>query len=115
MATPVERFVADLTAAGAPGVLRQQLVFYEIEPVTGSRCGQLVHTAVEVAELASWPVAPPHWIHLPGDIAFPVTNSQQSAAAGWLRHSRQIAGWGNEAAPIRAWLAHVRGILGEAV
>ena len=32
----------------------------------------------------------------------------------WLRHSRQIRGWGGDADPERAWVAHVRGVLGAA-
>ena len=33
---------------------------------------------------------------------------------GWLGHSRQIVGWGDDPDPIAGWVAHVRGVIGEA-
>jgi hypothetical protein len=112
---PVAAFVAGLRRLQTEPEVRDGLVVYRVEPVEGCHAGELVETAVEVAELAAWPVAPPHWIHLPAIVTLPATNSQQSPRAGWLRHSRQIRGWGGDADPERAWVAHVRGVLGAAL
>lgn len=69
---------------------------------------------METAELTSWPVAPPHWIHLSASVSFAQTNCQPSVMPGWMRHSRQIVGWGADPDPAQAWLAHVRGVLAQA-
>jgi hypothetical protein len=47
-------------------------------------------------------------------VIFTHTNSQPSPIVGWLRHSRQIAGWGTDPNPAQAWLAHVRSVLAQA-
>src|SRR6266540_1198780 len=107
--TGVAGFVAGLTACGAEPAVIDGIVFYRVEPVDGALAGTSVETAVETAELQRWPLVPPHWIHLPGDIRFPRTNTQQSTKAGWLKHSRQIGAWGGDPRTERAWLSHVRG------
>jgi len=111
---PVEQFVLGLRRLGANPERRGGLVVYEIEPIEGALAGQVVPTAVEAAELAGWPVAPPHWVHFAGSVAFPATNSQVSELPNWLRHSRQVSSWGADADPAQAWLAHVRRIIGDA-
>ena len=110
----VEGFIAGLRRCGANPQRRPGLVVYEVEPVDGRLGGQVVLTGVEEEEVANWPMVPPRWIHLPAEIGFPSTNSQPSALAGWLRHSRQITAWGGEPDPAQAWLAHVRAVTGEA-
>jgi len=111
MSDPVTQFVVGLDSlAAAPG-RRDALVVYRVDVLAGLHAGQAIETAVEVAELANWPVAPPHWIHLPTTITFAQTNCQPSPLTGWLRHSRQITGWGTDLNPAQAWLAHVRGVL----
>ncbi len=111
MSDPVSQFVAGLDAlAAAPG-RRGPLVIYQVDVLAGQHAGQAIQTAVEAAELANWPVAPPHWIHLPATVTFAHTNAQPSPITGWLRHSRQITGWGTDPNPAQAWLAHVRGVL----
>jgi hypothetical protein len=111
---PAAIFVAGLSRLQTDPEVRGGLVVYHVEPVEGRHAGGLIETAVEVGELAGWPIAPPHWIHLPGGVTLPATNCQPSTLAGWLRHSRQIRGWGGDADPERAWVAHVRGVLGVA-
>ncbi|TFV90104.1 hypothetical protein E4P40_07760 [Blastococcus sp. CT_GayMR20] len=111
---PVATFVNGLRRLQTKPEVRDGLVVYWVEPVEGQHAGELVETAVEVAELVSWPMAPPHWIHLPAEVALPATNSQQSTRSGWLRHSRQVRGWGGDIDPEGAWVAHVRGVLGAA-
>lgn len=110
----LEGFVAGLRRCGANPQRRAGLVVYEVEPVEGPLAGQVVLTGVEEQEVAQWPMVPPHWVHLPGEIGFASTNSQLSALSGWLRHSRQIRGWGGEQDPAQAWLAQVRAVVGEA-
>jgi hypothetical protein len=114
MTETVEDFMAGLGRLGASPERRGGLVAYVVEPVSGRLAGELVTTAVESAELAAWPIAPPHWLHLPATITFASTNSQPSPLPGWLRHSRQITGWGADRDPAQAWLAHVRGVVGQA-
>jgi hypothetical protein len=111
---PLAAFVEGLRRLQTDPEARDGLVVYRVEPVEGRHAGELVETAVEVAELAGWPMVPPHWIHLPVGIALPATNSQASTRSGWLRHSRQIRSWGGDTDPERAWVAHVRGVLGAA-
>lgn len=107
-------FVDGLRRLQTEPEVRHGLVVYRLEPVEGSHAGELVHTAVEVDELAGWPMVPPHWIHLPAGVTLPATNSTPSVLPGWLRHSRQVSGWGGDADPERAWVAHVRCVLGMA-
>jgi hypothetical protein len=114
MTDPVSAFIAGLHSVGAAPRYEGPLVVYQVEAISGPHAGTSIDTGVEVAELAGWPIAPPHWIHLPLDVSFEQTNSQPSPVAGWLRHSRQISDWGSEADGIQAWLAHVRGVLGQA-
>jgi hypothetical protein len=112
--TGVEAFVAALEEFGAAPVVESALVTYTITPVTGVMAGRAVRTGVSVEELAPWPTAPPHWIHLPAGVAFAATNAGGSPMAGWVSHSRDIAAWGTAQVPVAAWLAHVRGVLGGA-
>jgi hypothetical protein len=114
MIDPVGRFVDGLASLAAAPARQSDLVIYRIEPVDGRYAGDCLTTAVEVIELANWPIAPPHWIHLPADVGFAHTNSQPSQLSGFARHSRQIAAWGTDPNPDQAWLAHVRSVVGEA-
>lgn len=115
MVDPVERFTAGLLRLGTESELRGDLVMYTVEPVSGRFAGEVVATAVETIELAAWPIAPPHWVHLETSVAFARTNIQPSTLEGWVRHSRQIAGWGADLDPAQGWLAHVRAVVGEAL
>jgi hypothetical protein len=114
MADPVDAFMANLAALGTEPERRGPLIVYSVDIISGPHAGAAVETGVEIAELTGWPIAPPHWIHMDAVVAFEHTNSQQSPVAGWMRHSRQIADWGSDPDPGQAWLAHVRGVLGEA-
>ena len=90
------------------------LVICCFTPVEGARAGESIEVGVSVDELAPWPQAPPHWIHLGSDIHFPRTNSQPSSKQGWLMHSRNVAGWG-DAEPAAGWTSHLQAVLGEAI
>ena len=114
MADPVEAFMANLAALGARPERRGPLIVYSVDVISGPHAGTAVETGVEVTELAGWPIAPPHWLHMDAAMAFEHTNIQPSPVGGWMRHSRQIADWGSDSDPGQAWLAHVRGVLGEA-
>lgn len=91
------------------------MVVYSVTPVSGALAGQDVRTGVNMEELAPWPLAPPHWIHLPVEVVFSATNAGASPKAGWRSHSRDIPAWGAATVPVAAWLAHVRGVLGSAI
>src|SRR4051794_11962457 len=114
MSDPVDAFLGELLRLGAEPERRGGLVLYRVEPVTGRLADQVVETAVDTAELGAWPIAPPHWVHLPASVTFARTNTGPSPLSGWLQHSRQIAGWGEDPDPAQAWLAHVRAVVGEA-
>ena len=113
MSDGVKGYIDALTKLGLNPTMEAGLVIYRIEPVDGFHAGNRVETGVSVEELAMWPQAPPHWIHLPTYIGFPKTNSQASTKPGWLKHSRDIIGWG-DAPPANCWTSHVRAVLGEA-
>jgi len=113
--TGVDAFVAALEELGAEPAVESALVTYTVTPVTGALAGQTVRTGVSVDEVAPWPTAPPHWIHLPADVAFAATNAGGSPRDGWTSHSRDIPAWGTARVPAAAWLAHVRGVVGEAI
>ena len=114
VATGVAAFVAALEAFGAEPAVESALVTYTVTPVTGALAGRAVRTGVSLDEVSPWPAAPPHWIHLPADVKFAATNAGGSPRQGWISHSRDIPAWGVAPAPAAAWLAHVRGVLGEA-
>ena len=106
-------FIDDLTELGVNPRVEAELVIYRIEPVDGAHAGIAVETGVSVGELDPWPQAPPHWVHLPASIGFPETNRRASSKPAWLKHSRDIIGWG-DAPPGVWWTSHVRAVLGEA-
>ena len=109
----VQGFIHDLTELGLDPTVEAELVIYRIEPVDGAHAGTRVATGVSADELSPWPQAPPHWIHLPASVSFPETNSRSSTKPDWLKHSRDIIGWG-DASPGVCWTSHVRAVLGEA-
>jgi hypothetical protein len=109
----VEGFIAGLRRCGQEPTLDAGVVTFTIEPLTGARAGTPTTTGVGTDELTGWPAIPPHWVHVPADVTFAHSNTQASSIAGWLKHSRQIAGWGNAAEPAQAWISHVRTVLGE--
>lgn len=112
--TGVEGFVGALEQFGCSPVVECGLVVYTVVPVSGGCANREVRTGVKVDEVAPWPVAPPHWIHLSAEVEFVSTNASESPRAGWRSHSRDVPTWGSAQMPIAAWLAHVRGVLGGA-
>jgi hypothetical protein len=108
-------FVAGLRECGLAPIVESEIVRFQAKPITGAFADAALDCGVAVGELGSWPAIPPHWLHLPSAVRFPRTNSQNSPIVGWLMHSRPPAGWGNDASPVSAYLAHVRGVMGEAV
>ena len=112
----VDGFIAGLQRCGLTPVIRGAVVTFAVEAPTGPRAGTAIQTGVEITELQVWPTVPPHWVHLPANITFARTNSDANQCLpGWVRHSRQIAGWGDATEPAQAWIAHVRGVLAEAI
>lgn len=87
------------------------LVIFAVTALAGPLAGQAIPTGVDPAELRGWPTTPPHWVHLPDDIAVEPTNSQASARTGWTKHSRNIIGWGSHPNPAAEWIAHVAAVL----
>lgn len=112
----MEGFIAGLRRCGVTAAATGPVVTYDIVPCDGPLAGTPVSTGVAVAELATWPAMPPHWVHLPASVVLAPTNTNpDETLPGWTRHSRQVNGWGDAADLAQAWLAHVRGVLGGAV
>jgi hypothetical protein len=111
--TGVDAFTAGLERCGRTPHVVNDVVSFTVEAFDGAHAGQAIETGVSIQELQGWPLTPPHWIHLPAEIAFSRTNTQPSPVPGWVSHSRQIQGWGTAAEPAQAWIAHVRAVLGE--
>jgi len=111
----VDGLLAGLEICGAAPELRHGLVTFKVVPVSGDLAGRVVDSGISVQEAASWPLIPPHWVHLPSDVRLQHTNAQQSTHPGWLMHSRNIVGWGDALRPGQAWLAHLRAVLAGAV
>jgi hypothetical protein len=54
-------------------------------------------------------------VHLPATVQFTATNaSPAETLPGWVRHSRDVKGWGDAEEPAQAWLAHLRRVLEDA-
>ena len=113
MSHGAQGFIDALIQLGISARVEDGLVLYRIAPVDGAHAGTEVETGVSAEELAPWPQAPPHWIHLPTEIGFAETNSRASGKSGWLKHSRKVIGWGDAPSGIW-WSSHVRAVLGEA-
>lgn len=112
----VEGFVADLEAHGCEPILEGDIIRYKVGVLSGRYAGKTVETAVNATEVQHWPTTPPHWIHLPEHVDFASTNADTNGCApGWRRHSRDPGPWKLDRAPISIWIAHVRGVIGQAV
>jgi hypothetical protein len=110
------RFMADMARAGVPVTPDDNRLLYDIAPITGALSGQAVRTGVSLSEVANWPQIPPHWVHLPGSITFPETNTDSvDCPEGWKRHSRDFGFTDMSMPPALAWIRHVRGLLSIAI
>jgi hypothetical protein len=111
-ASTVTDFLAGLQRCGTSSILQGNIVTFAVEAASGTRAGQPTMTGVSVDELTMWPTVPPHWLHFPAEITFAQTNiDANDTLPGWLRHSRQIVGWGDAHEHAQAWIAHVRSVL----
>ena len=115
MMQPGERGFPDAMAQlGLAPTVEAGLIICCFTPVEGARAGDSIEVGIAVDELAPWPQAPPHWIHLSSDIHFLRTNSRPSSKSGWLMHSRNVAGWG-DTEPAAGWTSHLQAVLSEAI
>jgi len=112
--TGEEGFLVGLRRCGCNPQKRDGVIVFSVVPIDGSRAGESIETGVEVEELAAWPSAPPHWVHLPTSMTFDHSNTRPSPIPDWLKHSRSVSNWGNAKEPAQAWIAHVRAVLEEA-
>lgn len=110
------RFMADLANEGHEPVLDGAVIRYAVVPLGGRFAGEKVETGISVSEVQSWPMVPPHWIHLRDEIQFSATNSDTTdCGPGWRRHSRDTGPWSLDRPAILVWIAHVRGVTGQAL
>ncbi len=104
-------FVDDTTEIGLCPRVEAELVICRFTLATGARAGTTVEVGVALEELQFWPQAPPYWVHLPDSIRFSENGSiKDSPKEGWMKHSRQINGWGN-APPAIDWSSHIQRVL----
>jgi len=116
LSTPVAAFIADLADQGIQANVQGPAVVYSVYAVAGALAGMEVPTAVSASELAGWPAVPPHWLHFENTVRFAATNTDSvECLDGWLRHSRDIGAWSTDRPPIVNWLAHVRGVIKDAI
>ena len=116
LSEPAQKFVDDMTAAGAPARVDGPRILFNVVAVDGALAGQTVTTGVSVSEVQSWPLTPPHWIHLPETVAFAETNMDDTdCPTGWKRHSRDFNYADTSVPPALAWLRHVRGFVSIAI
>ena len=110
----VDGFLTGLQRCGVEPAVNGTIVVFTV--AAAARSGPLTtQTGVAVTQLQAWPAVPPHWIHLPASVTFTSTNvNPDETLPGWLRHSRNIIGWGDAHEPAQAWLAHLRSVLQEA-
>jgi hypothetical protein len=111
----LDGFIAGLRRQGLEPTVEDGVVTFQIVPIEGAHAGQPVVTGVGADELAPWPAVPPHWVHFPNEVSFAHSNTQPSSRPGFTKHSRGIRRWGNAVEPAQAWLAHARGVAGDAV
>lgn len=113
---PTQQFISDMNAVGAAARADGPRILYDVVAVGGALNGQTVTTGVSVSEVQSWPMVPPHWIHLPDSVAFPETNMDDiDCQPGWKRHSRDFSYTDMSMPPALAWLRHVRGFVSIAI
>lgn len=116
LSPPVAAFIADLADHGVHARVEGLTVVYSVHAVAGALVGTDVRTAVSASELAGWPAVPPHWLHFETTVRFATTNTDTvDCLDGWQRHSRDIGAWSTDRPPIVNWLAHVRGVIKEAI
>ena len=107
-------FIAGLGDCGIAAVTQHGVVRFAVIPIDGAHAGLNIEVGVSVDELGGWPAVPPHWVHLPSEITFAVTNSRSSTVPGWNMHSRGTTNWGNAQHPAQAYVAHLRAVIGDA-
>ena len=116
LSDPAQQFIDDMTALGIPARVDGARVLYEVVAVGGALVGETVTTGVSISEVQSWPMVPPHWIHLPGSVLFVETNMDETdCPPGWNRHSRDFGYTDMSMPPALAWLRHVRGFISIAI
>lgn len=116
LTAPAQQFIIDMTAVGAPARADGPRILYEVVAVGGALNGQTVTTGVSVSEVQSWPMVPPHWIHLPDSITFTETNIDEvDCQPAWKRHSREYSNNDTSVPPALSWLRHVRGFISVAI
>lgn len=107
-----QRFMDDMASVGAPVRAEENRLMYEVMAIGGALAGQNISTGVSLSEVQGWPLTPPHWVHLPGSVAFAETNMDETdCPPGWKRHSREFNLTDTSVSPALAWLRHVRGFI----
>lgn len=110
----LDGLISRLESLGADPTVEDNLLSFTVMAPSGPLAGTKVRSGIGLEETGSWPLIPPHWVHFPESVEFQATNAQPSSKAGWLKHSRNIVGWGDASDSAQAWLSHVRAVLMDA-
>ena len=113
-ANGLDGLISRLEVLGANPTIEDNVLSFSVKATSGSLAGMEVRSGIALEETAGWPLIPPHWVHFPDFVVFQTTNAQASSKAGWLKHSRNIVGWGDANDPVQSWLSHVRAVLMDA-
>lgn len=111
----VTNFIDGLIRSHTRHEVEGSVVKFTVTPINGCLAFTEVWCGVETDELSSWPMVPPHWLHMSAGIKFPQTNAQPSPVADWFKHSRPPADWGRDRDHVAGYLSHCRSVLGEAL
>ncbi|MHA7293543.1 hypothetical protein [Arthrobacter sp. HLT1-21] len=113
-ANGLDGLVEGLRTLGSNPIIEDGLLSFTVKATAGPWAGSLIESGIGLEETASWPLIPPHWVHLPDSVEFGHTNAQPSSKTGWIKHSRNIVGWGDAPNSAQCWLSHVRAVLVDA-
>lgn len=113
-ATGLDGLISGLEGLGAKPTVEGNVLCFTVTATSGSLAGVEVGSGIDLEETGSWPLIPPHWVHFPDFVVFQATNAQASSKEGWLKHSRNIVGWGDARDAAQSWLSHVRAVLVDA-
>ena len=107
--TGIAHFVAGLKEVGCRPEQRGSLVVVKLDIVVAERADLSV---VATDPPDDFPNIPPHWLHLPKELALPgETGSSSELGDDWRKWSRKHPRWKGGDNAVQAWLAQVRSLL----
>lgn len=104
----IEQFMEELAELGFLAERRGELVLVTLD-VTPNGEGQGVQVATDPP--TTYPLNPPHWLHVPSAYELPGGQGQASPLGSrWRKWSRKHPNW-KGVTDARKWLAHARSLV----